>query len=192
MGPIAGLLIEYFVVGAVASLWLAPFLIHSHVILLKPDIPKEQSAIIAASLIPALYLVGMICDLLGYKLLRDRKKEIEINVRHSASVENFSAQKIHALAVSYEPNLAKQIELRSTRDRIARGSLVASIPMLWLSPFEDLGRMIATTISVAVIVILYQLWYRMQILSTKYDIQVLQILRMKYKDNIPSMTPKQS
>lgn len=182
MGPLAGLLIEYFVVGAVASLWLGPLLIDA--ILAQPDLPKELFAIVAATLVPALYLAGMVCDLLGYKLLHDRKTEIEAKVRRDASLGDFSAQRVHALAIAYEPKLAKELEIRSTRDRIARGSLIASIPMLWLSPFEGSGRVVATTVSVLVIVTLYLLWYRMQGLSAKYEVQVIRVLHEKHQVNV--------
>jgi hypothetical protein len=178
VAPLAGMLIEYFVVGAVAGLWLGPVVVNA--VLALPSVPKELYGGIAVSLVPAFYLAGMICDLLGYKLLHDRKSEIETTVRRKAKLSDFSAQRVHALAVSYEPALAKEIESRSTRDRIARGSLIASIPLLWLSPFEGYGKMVATTIAVFMVVALYLLWHRMQTLSAKYEIQVATILKEKH------------
>ena len=182
MAPLAGMLIEYFVVGAVAGLWLGPVVVSA--VLTNPSVPKELYGGIAAALVPALYLAGMICDLLGYKLLHDRKSDIEATVRRKAKSSDFSAQRLHALAVSYEPALAKEIESRSTRDRIARGSLIASIPLLWLSPFEGYGKMAATTIAVFMVVALYLLWHRMQTLSAKYELQVATILRMKHNVSV--------
>jgi len=182
VAPLAGMLIEYFVVGAVAGLWLGPVVVNA--VLAHPSVPKELYGGIAAALVPALYLAGMICDLLGYKLLHERKSEIEATVRRKAKLSDFSAQRVHALAVSYEPALAKEIESRSTRDRIARGSLIASIPLLWLSPFEGYGKMAATTIAIFVVVALYLLWHRMQTLSAKYEVQVATILKEKHNVSV--------
>ena len=182
MAPLAGLLIEYFVAGAVASLWLGPLLIEA--IPPRINLPKELFGIIAATLVPALYLAGMVCDLIGYQLLHHRKEEIEGGVRREAKLGKFSAQRVHALAIAYEPELAKELGARSTRDRIARSSLIASIPMLWLSPFEGFGRIVATSIAVVVIVALYLLWYRMQTLSAKYEVEVVHVLYERHKVNV--------
>ena len=182
MAPLAGLLVEYLVVGAVAGLWLGPLVINSVLAQSKP--PNELLALIATALVPALYLAGMICDLLGYKLLHNRKSDIEAAVRLKAKLPDFSAQEVHALAVACDPALARELDSRSTRDRIARGSLIASIPLLWLSPLERYGSVLATTVSVFILVTLYLLWHRMQTLSSKYEVQVVNVLATKYKLNV--------
>ncbi len=185
MAPLAGLLVEYFVVGSVASLWLAPLLIDA--LLAPPALPHELGPIVAATLVPAVYLAGMVCDLLGYKLLHGQKTEIEGKVRRAAGLKNFSAQRVHAMAVALEPQLAKELEARSTRDRIPRGALIASVPLLWLSPFGNLHPAWGTTSAVILLVVLYLLWVRAQTLSAKYEVQVIEVLREKHKVNFPSL-----
>ena len=187
MAPLAGLLIEYFVVGSVASLWLGPLLIQA--MLAHPTLPKELVPIVAATLVPAVYLAGMVCDLVGYKLLYGRKKEIEGMVRREAKLADFSAQRVHALAICYEPGLATELEARSTRDRIARGSLVASIPLLWFPPLGITQYWLNPAAGVVVLVVLYLLWVRAQTLSAKYEIQVINVLRERHKiqfESVPS------
>jgi cytochrome c-type biogenesis protein CcmH/NrfG len=179
MAPLAGLLIEYFVVGAVASLWLGPLLVEA-MVARGPDFPKEMIPIVAATLVPAVYLAGMVCDLLGYKLLHGRKAEIEGKVRRDVKLKSFSTQRVHALAVAHEPLLARELEARSTRDRIARGALIASIPLLWLSPFGAKHYWVGTASGVAIVVALYLLWVRTQTLSAKYEIQVIEVLSEKH------------
>ena len=73
------MLVEYFVVGAVAALWGLPLALtaaESH-----STLAKEISPIFVAALVPALYVVGMVCDLIGQKLTHPFKEVIEYRAR---------------------------------------------------------------------------------------------------------------
>ena len=63
MNPLAGLLIEYFVIGAVAAPWAVPELLKTPLFL--SSLAKEAVGIAAATLTPVIYLLGMCCDLIG-------------------------------------------------------------------------------------------------------------------------------
>lgn len=65
MAPIVGLLIEYFVIGGVAALWVLPLAISA--VSSNAALQKDSLTVIAATFIPALYVVGMVCDLFGQK-----------------------------------------------------------------------------------------------------------------------------
>jgi len=128
MAPIAGLLVEYLVVGAMAGLWAVPLALGA--IASHTGFQKDLASVIVASFVPALYLVGMMCDLIGQKVTHPFKQLIEAEVRRKYGKGEVSSQQIHAFAVAYEPALAKEIDTRSARDRIARGALVAVAPLL--------------------------------------------------------------
>ena len=181
MKPLAGLLVEYFVVGAVALLWLIP------VLELFPAFSgalasKDASGIIIALTVPAIYVVGMVCDLLGYWLTHWKKKQIDKSVWQKQNEKDPGSQIIHAYAVCYEPKLAEEIEARSSRDRVARGSLVAFFPLLFLPP-ASLPLCPYLLIVAFIIVCMTMLWLRFQTLSSKYEVKASIVLREKHKLN---------
>jgi len=180
MTPLAGLLIEYLVVGAIASMWLGPVL--ATAILTHEVLAKDLAPVLIATLLPAMYLVGMLCDWIGYRILCKRKTTIEESVQSKAGMTNISSQTVHAFAVAYEPKLAEQLDLRSARDRIARGAFVACIPLLAFSPLGYRHWWIGTLSGAFVLLIIYALWNRMQGLSAKYEVQVLKLLWAKHAE----------
>lgn len=186
MAPIAGLLIEYLVVGAVAGLWGAPLALAA--IAAHPQ--KDFATAVIACLIPALYLAGMVCDLNGQTVTHPFKELIETQVRSSHDEADVRSQKIHAFAVAYEPALAKEIDTRSTRDRIARGSLVAVSPFLVYWPYSFVPRYAASLLGILLVIALAMLWYRMQKLSASYEMQVLKTLRARHGEVIDKSFPR--
>jgi hypothetical protein len=191
MAPIAGLLIEYFIVGCVAALWALPLVITA--ITLNPALQKDSVVVIAATLVPALYLVGMVCDLVGQKLTHPFKEVIEAQVRKKNHEADVSSQKIHAFAVAFEPALAKQMDARSVRDRVARGSLVAVLPLLFYWPYPStISRAFASIAGLGAIIALAMLWHRMQKLSAGYEMQVLKVLRAKYPEATRNSFPSEN
>jgi hypothetical protein len=185
VAPIAGLLIEYLVVGAVAGLWAAPLAIS--VIASHTQFQKDLVSVMLASIIPALYLVGMMCDFIGYWLTLPLKKLIERKER--GKYAKHSAQKIHAFAVAYEPRLAKEINIRSARDRITRGSLAAVAPLLVYRPYSFSRHEVTSILALIGIVILAMLWYRMQKLSASYERYVLEALLTKHGPALAASFP---
>src|ERR1700740_3141961 len=129
MTPLAGLLIEYFVIGAVAALWAVPELLKTPLFLSL--LSKEAIGVAAATLPPTIYLLGMCCDLIGAFVLKPLKHRIEKEAWKDEAQPERRSQVIHAYAIAYEPELAREIDIRSSRDRIARGSLVASLPLIY-------------------------------------------------------------
>lgn len=131
-----GLLIEYLVIGAVALPWA--------VLLIDPKVLEEfknVSAIAALVLVPGVYVIGMIVDFVAFafvsawgkysikSLIRERvqrRKDLADFVRQDsfrASGVGATARRQIVLALD-KPELAMQVELRSSRDRIARGTCV--------------------------------------------------------------------
>jgi hypothetical protein len=154
-------------------------------------LPKDFTVVAASAMVPALYVIGMVCDLIGQKVTHPFKEVIETQVRKKHGEANVSSQKIHAFAVAFEPALAKQIDYRSLRDRIARGSLAAVMPLLFYWPYPDIiPRELASLAGLGVVIVLSMLWYRMQKLSASYEMQVLNALREKYPDKMKTSFPQ--
>ena len=178
MSPIAGLLVEYFIIGAVASLWMAPLLLD--VLIARPQFSKDLVVTAAATLVPAIYVVGMVCDYLGYKAVHRWKEKIEKEASKKFKQVDAGSQVIHAAAVAYAPDLASQLDLRSSRDRIVRGSMIACIPLLVVSPFGAVTWWHGTLSGLFVVTILALLWKRMQRLSAEYECVVRLVLHAKH------------
>src|SRR5262245_2904570 len=74
MNGLSGMLIEYLVIGAISSLWLFPALLKSS--FFSQYANKELFGVAVAVLVPAVYLVGMLCDLIGYHATRQIKHRL--------------------------------------------------------------------------------------------------------------------
>ncbi len=210
MKPLAGLLIEYFVVGSVSLLWLLPMAATWPIF---HKFNKDVIGVVAAAAVPGLYVIGMVCDNIGYwlislKILKIKgkkeikgekgrvglKKLIETNVLQEqiekgliTEQEKPSSQLINVYAVACVPALAAEIEARSSRDRIARGSVVATLPLLFFSPLQTGTKLWDVLISMILIGTLGGLWYRFQRLSAQYEVFVWRLLQEKH--GVKSMPP---
>jgi hypothetical protein len=69
-----------------------------------------------------------------------KKKKIDQNKWKKENENDPGSQIIHVYAVCYEPKLAEEIEARSSRDRVARVSLVAFFR--WYFGLQRHGRFI--------------------------------------------------
>lgn len=136
-----GLLIEYLVVGAMALLWALP--------LLSIDRGVELSSPLIGFLAPVLYVLGMFIDFVAYILLTrlpTKKYSIKSLVRRISSCR-YPIEFLESNPFSYKsrlqsapivqlsgksPELLKEINERSSRDRIARGSFI-NILLLWIT-----------------------------------------------------------
>jgi hypothetical protein len=188
MSPLAGLLIEYFVIGAVAALWAVPELLKTPLFLSL--LAKEAVGIAAATLTPVIYLLGMCCDLIGALMLKPLKHRIDEKVWKDCSLLERSSQVIHAYAIAYKPELAREIDIRSSRDRIARGSLVASLPLIYFAPFGQPLTMQSSLVASVVIAAVAMLWYRTQKLSAQYEAAVVSVLLAKDGVTVPPKVGK--
>ena len=134
-----GLLIEYLVVGSMALLWLLPIAIAGPTV----DISFGK----AAALAPALYVLGMFVDFIAYIVLSripTRKYSLKSFARwlvrlkpdiksidNNAFKEGYgrSSRGIIWLTLN-APVLIKEVQARSSRDRIARGAFI-NIAISW-------------------------------------------------------------
>jgi hypothetical protein len=120
--PLPGLLVEYLVVGALTLTWLFP-LLHSR-------LPTIDAPLLPLVFL-LLYVLGMVVDFLAFFLTRIPKHWIRRRVSRryleNASQKQQSGMLRQATIAMYAPELAKELAMRSSRDRIARGSLVNAV-----------------------------------------------------------------
>ncbi len=184
---IPGLLIEYLINGSVALIWLLPLIISTNVI---PD-KIDNSTLAVVILVPALYVLGMVIDTVANFIVSPHKARIRERMYQKNGISEAEFQKmdgylIEAKLILYAPELAKAVEKRSTRDRIARSSIVNVILAMiilivygfsqknnWLIPVLYL------TGGVVVILFCWMMWARYQAGSFAYGITAFQALEKK-------------
>ncbi len=129
-----GPLIEYLINGSIAMIWIFPFI--------QPKLCYYKEALII--LIPIIYVIGMFIDLLAFGLTKFFKQKLRMLVekRYMGTTNDYFpgiGKEMKIKILTKYPELAKEIETRSGRDRIARGMIINSIFFLIFSenlPFE--------------------------------------------------------
>ena len=127
---IPGLLIEYLVIGGVSCLWLLPLLLWLGVFPTSgSDVLKAITPVIA---IPFLYVMGLMIDIPAEKLIKARKDTIrkktkdkfytKVNDSRSIIDAKIAFSTVEVMHLSQD--LGKESEMRSSRDRIARGTFL--------------------------------------------------------------------
>lgn len=166
MRALPGLLIEYLINGAVALVWIAPLLPPK----IKPDGPTE-----ALVLIPILYVLGMAIDAVAYWLVRQPKHALRNHLDRKFKVNVKYRTRRKAYILNKSSDIGEEIEKRSSRDRIARGTLVNLIPIAVTYKIHPLA--VAGCFAV---VFLMWLWFESQ--SYSFEAQAADILG--YKEDI--------
>ena len=171
---IPGLLVEYLIGGSVAMIWLLPAL---HILGLYTQGTDEG---ILAIFLPGLYVVGMIVDFIGWFITRPHRRYISLRVRRKLDVgkEELDALEdvLDTQILLHAPQLAKAREMRSSRDRIARNTVVnAILTTIVLAVYaQQVGSLFASLASIAIGVVMtlmcWAMWARYQRLSYRYDV----------------------
>lgn len=128
MTQLPGLLIEYLVNGSIALVWFHPLL---------DKLPSQlPPAALPAILIAALYVVGMAVDVTAWAATRPFKpwvrKQVHKKCRGTSDPSSASETKRLAKMILHAPELSREFSLRSSRDRIARGTIVNSVMVAML------------------------------------------------------------
>lgn len=123
-----GPLIEYLINGSVAMVWIFPYI--------KPHLEAFKDGLII--LIPIIYVIGMFIDLLAFGATKWAKKKIRKQVEKKYLGKKNAyypgvGKEMKIKVLTQFPELAKEIETRSGRDRIARGMIINSGFFLLLS-----------------------------------------------------------
>ena len=125
---LAASLVEYFVTGSGAVLWLIPLLASR-----PSDLAQLETGTVVL-LIPLLYAFGMSIDFSSKQLLRGLIRRIHATDKTKLLPSDLS----ETVFINHRsPDLGKALELRSTRDRIARGFLFNLVAMGIVIQFKD-------------------------------------------------------
>ena len=127
---IPGLLIEYIVTGAISLVWLLQTPLGQNIIDLNAKFPV---------LALGLYVAGMAIDMIAFVLTRGPKRLLRRRIftryRPGTALDTESGTERQARIALYAPDLGKELSMRSSRDRIARGLVVNSLcAMVFIEP----------------------------------------------------------
>jgi hypothetical protein len=134
----------------------------------------------------ALYVVGMIVDFIAYWLVRPlkpfvrgRAKARYASIYGQAAPAGSSAARQAKLAL-HAPELAKEVAMRSSRDRIARGAVVNAIVALVLEhAFHLYHPTLSVSIWIPLIVLLIVMWGVFEYISFGYELRAERVVNEK-------------
>lgn len=200
-----GLLIEYLVTGAIALLWLFPLITlglwelpEANLSLLR-DIKGSAFGLIV--LAPLAYISGMAIDLFAYLLTSrtpDKSRSLKSHARRYAEAD-FSSSDLEDNPFSgrgespqsrksraskgliwlhiHAPELVKQIEQRSSRDRVARGAmlnaLLGSLVAFFLAfKLQSEPILYIGIISICISICFWKVWAYCEFESYRFELNV--------------------
>jgi hypothetical protein len=175
---IPGLLVEYLVSGCVALVWLLPLL---QVLGYSP----QKNPAIAALFLPGLYVLGMVVDFVGWFAFRRLKSRIKRKAYANLKPEFGTTHAVEIRILIYAPELAQASEMRSSRDRVARGTVVNAIlgtVVLTLCGQRagiSLAPISIVAIGLLIVLLCLAMWYRFQRLSYDYEMRSLNAIQEK-------------
>ena len=202
-----GMLVEYLVIGSGALFWLL-ILVH----LPGMDFPAlfnadDVSVVFLILLIPSLYVLGMLMDFVGRSLtymieslvvkpvtnlldgklsiIKAKEQEYEINEDINVPLSRYYSR---VDIILQSPELAKQLEMRFSRHRIARGTfgnavLIFVMLILYYTEVDTtMGGgewVIFIVVGISILAALYTMWYRYRTLSKNWRQKILLTLKEK-------------
>ena len=169
-----GLLIEYFVAGAIVLIWVRQL----------PSVNGYLESVPAAYLPAAfllLYVLGMAVDFCAWGITRYPKKWVRRPIyrkyRHTDATDTESGTLRQARIALHAPELAKELALRSSRDRIARGCIVNAIFATMFVLSLPVG-LLLTVFAIAV-------WISFESLSYRYELCAESVVNEKLEGRFP-------
>ena len=181
---IPGLLIEYFITGSVACIWLIPLFSNFKAQAIFTSLPQ---GVISLLLLPLLYIIGLGLDMtsgflvnsFGWKRkIRDKEKE-----RFKAKYGVMPDAELHTMMLwLHNAELGKGYEIKSSRDRIARGTAlnfaIASVVVpISAYIFLPLTEVVIIFIVFSILSILfYGIWRKCEASSHRYKLTALLIV----------------
>lgn len=187
---IPGLLIEYFITGSVACIWLIPLFSNFKTQSIFTSLP---SGIISLLLLPFLYIIGLGIDMISGFLI-DKfgwKRKIRDNVKERVKTKYGVIPDEELGAVSiwlHSAELGKGYEIRSSRDRIARGTALNLAIAAFVVPVSTYRSLpLAEVVMIFIVfsifsILFYGIWRKCEARSQRYKLTAL--LAVSKKDCI--------
>ena len=168
-----GLLIEYLINGAIALIWLSQISIFS-------TLTAVSATGMEIVLIPIAYVIGMFIDYIAWFLTRPVKGFIRSKVRDelahelSFASDDYKDRWTDKLKIETDyANLSKQLESKSSRDRIARGTIInlILINVFFWSSIHVYG--------LVLIFLAFCMWWKFEKQNYSYEVRAAHLLRTK-------------
>ena len=202
---IASIFIEYFVTGT--SLYVGLLISKKFGLVSFPEeLTLDQNKILmAVALIPAFLIFGIMIDFIARKLVWKCKKlikRIKETPKKTIKKENDKKEptkkrkktkrnkRILPLAEIFyhSPELGKQYEIRSTRDRIARGAftnimiiLLLTVIHLFYNSNQFLLHFLGISILILFAILFYLVWERCERLSRGFKSKASKVIKRQIK-----------
>jgi hypothetical protein len=199
---IASIFIEYFVTGT--SLYVGLLISKKFSLVSFPEelILDQNKILMAVALIPAFLIFGIIIDFVARKLVWKSKKLIKwiketpkkmIKKENNTEEPTRKPKKnIRILTLAeifyHSPELGKQYEIRSTRDRIARGAFTNIVIILLLivihlvyNSDQLLLHFLGISILLLFATLFYLVWERCERLSRGFKYKASKVIRRQMK-----------
>ena len=169
-----GLLIEYLINGCIALIWISSFNIAGSI----SDLSDAEKFLI----IPIAYVLGMFIDFIAWFITKPIKRLIRKDafkvIQNSVGLDNvvyndFWNEKVE-IEKSY-PDLNKELKSRSSRDRIARGTIInlIAISICYWTELSWIG-IVLTLICIA-------MWVHFEHYNRCYEIRAVASIRNEVK-----------
>lgn len=177
-----GLLIEYLISGALSLVWLIP-LLRSFDYDLLTQMPAPLIAVV-------LYVAGMAIDFGAFWMVSPFKRYVRASAWRKYAQPG-QAEREHSIArqvrfAIHSPEVARELAMRSSRDRIARGAIVnvIALAICRLAGVVD----VPVTVLIALLPLAVAMWIVFEHTSYGYEIRADYELRRKMA--VSSLTPE--
>jgi hypothetical protein len=179
---IPGLLIEYLVVGCSALLWLTPLVDTSG------ELVRKLSVETAVLLFPMVYVLGMLIDYVGYLLVSrperwNLKRWARRGVLEKADIAPYlsrlpkdgegRANRAHIFLAQDYPALLQELGHRSSRDRIARCSIINFSLLAAVLAYDAKGDALHVVLASLAAVIAFLAWSRYESQTHAFELRAL-------------------
>jgi hypothetical protein len=162
--------LEYLVVGCTALLWVVP---------LAPagvwtKTGESEKALVL--LLPIVYVLGMLVDYVAEVLVSPFKKVIRSRYSAEGGAVGAAAGGLPsstAFVLLRSADLGRELQARSTRDRIARGTflnLVVVAVVVWIADLEQLpaSRFGISAVAFTAAAMAFGMWWRFESLTLRF------------------------
>lgn len=194
---IPGLLIEYLITGSIAFIWIIP-LFSIFEISLTTHI-SSLGSIVSLVGIPFIYVFGLSLDMISLFIINKLKlkekirekirEKIKPKFNKKYDIEKYDIQKYKEIfkinVWLYSSEIGKAYETRSSRDRIARGTVLNFIIAAFITPISicrthgtilKLESLITFIIFILLSTLFYLIWKECEAITYEYQLHVLQLM----------------
>lgn len=178
MTSLPGLLVEHLISGSITLLWIF--------ISYPSTFTKGEIEPFSLFLIPVAYILGMFIDFTAFLLTYAAKRKVrnfaqsKYNKNHENVFDKNKAKKVKALIEHRYKDVQQQIDMRSSRDRIARGMIINALCIMVFIPMA----IVCLSLKISLLVFAIITWVFFEYISYAYFLRMYSSLLSEIeKDN---------